>query len=70
MLDMRMANTIVLTQGELVVANETDRAAVNKIKGFGLNLAALLRETLYQLQDGITVELHANEGHRFWASIR
>lgn len=65
MLDMRMANTIVLTQGELVVANETDRAAVNKIKGFGLNLAALLRETLYQLQDGITVELHANEGHRF-----
>jgi len=37
-----MENTIVLPEGALVAANETDRFAVNLIKGLGLNLAALL----------------------------
>lgn len=63
MLHVRMANTIVLSKGALAAENEIDRAAVGRIKGLGLNLAALPRDTLYQLQDGITVELHTREGH-------
>ena len=57
-----MANTIMLSEGALKAENEDDRAAVRRIKGLGLNLAALLRDTLYQLQAGITTELYAREG--------
>lgn len=32
------------------------------MKSWELNLATLPRETLYQLQDGVTTELHAKEG--------
>ena len=31
------------------------------MKGLGLNLASLARETLYLLQDGMMAELHARE---------
>jgi len=58
-----MANTIVLPEGALLVKKEDDRATMSKIKGLGLNLAALLRDTLYKLQDGIIAELRAKEGH-------
>jgi len=63
LLRAKMANTIVLPEGVLTVENKDDRATVSRIKGFGLNLVALLRDTLYQLQDGITIELWAREGH-------
>lgn len=33
------------------------------MKGWGLNLVAFPRETLYQLQDGITGKLRSREGH-------
>lgn len=39
-----------------------DRATVGQIKGLGLNLAALLRDILYHLQDRAIVELRAREG--------
>jgi len=42
MLHARMANTIVIPKGVLVVANEIDRAALGRIIGLGPNLAALL----------------------------
>ena len=36
---------------------------LNTMKCIGLNLVSLPRDTLYQLQDGITVELCARESH-------
>ena len=62
MLRASMANTIVLLEGVLEAENEIDRATVGRIKGLGLNLATLPRDTLYQLQDGIIVELRTKEG--------
>lgn len=59
----RMENTIVLPEGALVAVNVTDRFSVNMSQGLGLNLAALPRETLYLLQDGITTKLQARESH-------
>ena len=41
-----MANTIVLVEGELTTENEDDRATVSRIKGLGLNLATLPRDTI------------------------
>jgi len=61
MLRARMANTIVLPEGALVSENAMDRVTTNMMKGLGLNLASLLRETLYQLQDDIITELHTRE---------
>jgi len=58
-----MANTIVLSEGALTTEKENDRAAVGRITGLDLNLDALLQDTLYQLQDDITAELHAREVH-------
>lgn len=63
MLCLRMANTIVLLDEALETTNKIDRAVVGRIKGLCLNMAALPRETLYQLQDGIIAKLHAKEGH-------
>lgn len=57
-----MVNTVVLPEGALTIEKEDDRAIVGKIKRLGLNLASLPRDTLYQLQNGITIELHAREG--------
>jgi len=37
-----MANTIALLEGVLITENEINRAVVGRIKGLGLNLAALL----------------------------
>ena len=59
LLRAKMANTIVLSEGALIVESEEDRAVVGQMKGLGLNLAALSWDTLYQLQDDITVELCA-----------
>jgi len=63
LLRAKMANTIVLLEGVLTTHNEDDRSAVSRIKGMGLNLVALPRDTLYQLQDGIIVEIYTKEGH-------
>ena len=41
MLRTRMANTIVLPKGVLVVENEIDRATVGRIKGLGVNLVVI-----------------------------
>lgn len=62
MLCARTTNTFVLPEGALSITNEVGRAEMSTMKGLGLNLAALPRETLYQLQVGVT-ELHAREGH-------
>lgn len=61
-LQAKMANTIVLPEGTLTTEIMEDRAAVDRIKGLSLNLDALLRDTLYQPHDRVTVELHAREG--------
>lgn len=63
LLHAKLANTIVLLEGAVTTKNEDDRAAVGKINGLGLNLAARSWDTLYQLQDDIIVELRAREGH-------
>lgn len=63
LLHAKMANTIVLHETVLTTKSEGDRAMVGRIKELGLNLVALLRDTFYQLQDSITTELHAWEGH-------
>lgn len=57
-----MDNTIVLPKGVLTAKNKEYKSMVGRIKGLGLNLATLPRDTLYQLQDGATVELCAREG--------
>ena len=63
MLRARMTNTIVLLEGAIVTENEADRPMVRGLKGVGINMVALPRETLYVLQDGFTAELHASEVH-------
>jgi len=49
LLQAKMANTIVLPEGVLMVDNTKESVGVGRIKGLGLNLAALLRDTLHQL---------------------
>jgi len=49
-------NTLVLLAGVVLEEVEGDMG------GWGLNLAALLRETLYQLEDGVTAELCTRQG--------
>ena len=61
MLRARVTNTVVLLEGALVTQNEADRPTVSTLKGLNINMAALPRDTLYVLQDGITVELPARE---------
>ena len=61
MLCAKMTNAIVLSDGALIAENEADRPMVSSLKGVGLNMAALPRETLYILQDGVTAELRAKE---------
>jgi len=51
------SNTLVLPEGIISAEAEGD------MSGWGLNLAALPRETLYQLEEGITAELRTREGH-------
>lgn len=36
---------------------------VSALKGVGINMVVLPRETLYVLEDGVTIELRAREGH-------
>jgi len=47
MLQAQMTNTFVFPEGTLAAANKVDRAMVGRNKGLGLNLVALLQETLY-----------------------
>ena len=63
MLRAQVTNTIVLPEGALVKTNEVDMPMVSAFKGIDINMVALPRETLYVLQDGITVELRARESH-------
>jgi len=37
--------------------------AEGDIRGWGLNLAALPRETIHQLQGGVIAKIRAREGH-------
>ena len=53
----KMENTIALPEGEMIADNMENRATMSRIKGLGLNLAALPWDILYQLQDGATKEL-------------
>lgn len=46
-------NTLVFPAGTVLVELE------GNVRSWGLNLATLHRETSYQLQDGVTTELHA-----------
>lgn len=61
MLCARMENKTVLPEGALITVNDIDIFLVNMIKGLGLSLDALPRETLYLLQDAITLEMCARE---------
>ena len=45
----------------MVITNEANRPTVSALKGIGINMVVLPRETLYILQDGITTELRARE---------
>lgn len=49
MLCTRVTNMIVLQDGALTIEKEADRAMVNSLKGFRLNMVALPRDTLYLL---------------------
>ena len=53
MLRMKASSVIVLLDGALTTKNEVERPTLNALKGVGLNLAALLREALHLLQDGV-----------------
>jgi len=57
-----MGNTFLLPEGTLAVVRGDDQAVMSSMKGISLNLVTLLHEILYQLQDGVIVELHAQEG--------
>lgn len=57
----QVANTIVLLEGEPMKINEADRPTISRLKGIRINMATLPWETLYIIQDGITVELQARE---------
>lgn len=50
-------NTLVLPTGTILAKAEGD------MRSWGLNLASLPQETLYQLQDGVTAEFRAREGY-------
>jgi len=63
MLRAWIKNMTMLPEGALVIANVTDRFSVSMLNGLGLNLVALLREMLYQLQDGIIAKLRSRESH-------
>lgn len=52
-------NTLVLPVGVVLAEAEGDMCS------WELNLTALPRKTLYQLQDGVTTEPHAMEGRAF-----
>lgn len=56
MVSAHTTNTLVLPKGVILAEAEGDR------RGWGLNLATLPRETLYQLQDGVSTELRTQEG--------
>lgn len=52
---------IVLPDGALTIENEANKPMVSSLKRVGLNMVVLPRETLYLLQDGVTMELKARE---------
>lgn len=58
----KMANIIMLSEGELIVDSMEDKSVVGQLKGLCLNLDTPPQEILYQQQDGATTELRAREG--------
>lgn len=62
MLRAHIANTLVLRKGTVLAVVKGDQATKSQVKGWGLNLAALPREIICQLQDGVTAELHTKKG--------
>lgn len=63
MLPTRVTNTVLLPNGVLTTENEANMPMVSSLKWVGLNMVVLPRETLYLLQDGVTVKLWARECH-------
>jgi len=59
----KMANSVALQEGAVTAETMEDRDVVGQIKGLVLNLVALLRDILYQLQVRATTKLHTREGH-------
>lgn len=47
MLRKKVTNMIVLPYGALTIENEADRPTVSSLKGVGLNMIMLPRETLH-----------------------
>lgn len=58
----KMVNTIMFLDGALRADNMEDIAAIGQIKGLSLNLVALLRDVLYQLQNRAMTEIRTREG--------
>ncbi len=61
MLCMKASSVTVLPDGELTTKNETNKPTVSTLKGVGLNIAVILFEVLHLLQDGVIVEMRADE---------
>lgn len=49
MLHVKASSAIVLPDGTLIIENEADMPTISALKGAGLNLAVLLRESLHLL---------------------
>ena len=63
MLRTKASSVIELPDGALTTENESAKPTFSALKGVGLNLAALSREALHLLQDGVIAELRAREHH-------
>lgn len=61
MLRAHTMNTLLLPEGVVLAETKGD------MRGWGLNLATLPRETLYQLQDRVTAKLRTREGRALQA---
>jgi len=61
-LHAHMTNIIALLERALVIEKEADRPTVSALKRVRINMAALPREMLYVLQDGVTAKLWSREG--------
>lgn len=63
LLQAKMANSIALPTGAGTTDNVVDRVVIGQLMRLGLSLATLPRDSLYQLQDSVTKELCARDGH-------
>lgn len=60
MLHAKMTNTM-LSDGELMIENETNRPMVTSLKGVRLNMVRFPQDKLYLLQYGVTIALQSRE---------